>query len=105
MSSVINTNLDRRERPRAIINSHINYKLGDEEAKFNVAKMVDLSQTGVLIKLYEKLETETELTLQIKSDSVDEEPIEIIAKVVRIAKSSNDEQHSYGCCIVGIKNF
>lgn len=105
MSDVINTNIDRRERPRATINRHINYKLGNEESKYNLAKMVDLSQTGVLIKIHEKLDTKTQLTLQIKSETVDEDPIEIIAKIMRISKADNDEQYCYGCEILDIINF
>jgi len=105
MSSTNNSNIDRRERPRALINRHINYKLDSENADFNAAKMVDLSQTGVLIEIYEKLDTKTQVTLQIKADSVDEEPIEIIAEIVRIAKPENDEQYSYGCEILDVINF
>jgi len=105
MCSAVNKNLDRRERPRAVINSHINYKLSDSESEFSVGKMVDLSQTGVLIKLYQEFQTHTQLTLQIKSDVADEEPIEIYAEIIRIAKSGNDEQHSYGCKILDIKYY
>lgn len=105
MSAVMKSSIDRRERPRATIDSHINYKLHNSSNQFSVAKMVDLSQTGVLIKLYQELDTHTQLTLQIKSDAEDEEPIEITAEVVRIAKSSNDEQYSYGCKILNIKYF
>lgn len=105
MSTAANLNFDRRERPRAFINTHINYKLNDRSSQYNVAKMVDLSQTGVLIKIYQELDTHTQLTLQIKSDVEDEEPIEIIAEVIRIAKPSNDEQYCYGCKILDIKYF
>ena len=105
MSGVNSTNVDRRERPRSVINSHISYKLDNEDTEFNVAKMLDLSQTGVLVKIHEKLDTKTRLTLQIKSKTVDEDPIEIIAKIVRIANAGNDEQYCYGCEILDIINF
>lgn len=105
MCNAINKNLDRRERPRAKINSHINYKLSDSDNAFSVGKMVDLSQTGVLLKLYQEFKTHTQLTLQIKSDVADEESIEIYAEIIRIADSSNDEQHCYGCKILDIKYY
>lgn len=105
MSAVKKSSIDRREHPRATIDSHIHYKLHNSSNQFNVAKMVDLSQTGVLIKLYQELDTNTQLTLQIKSDTEDEEPIEITAEIIRITIPGNDEQYSYGCKILDIKYF
>lgn len=105
MSSATNLRLDRRERPRAKINSQINYRITNEDTAYNTAKMLDLSQTGVLIRLHQKLDTHTQLTLQIDSDVADEEPIEILAEVIRIAKSNDEEQYNYGCAILDIINF
>ena len=96
-------NLDRRSSSRAVINSQIKYKVKDQTS-YCAGKLLDLSQTGVLLELRHKLPENTRISIITKVDDIDESPIEIIAEIVR-QEITNDDHYSYGCIILDVKNF
>ena len=103
MPSILTTEFERRVSPRIAINGELKYKLDGEQA-FREGIMLDLSQSGTRISLDQKLELNTCLTLLVESDRAGEPPIEITAKVVRIAQHNGRYYHTYGCMILDVKD-
>lgn len=96
-------NLDRRSYHRAAINSQIKYKV-DEGTSYCAGKLLDLSQTGVLLELRHRLPEDTRISIITKVDDIDEAPIEIIAEIVR-QEITNDDHYNYGCVILDVINL
>lgn len=103
MSTLSVKHLDRRNYPRAVINSQIKYKVS-EGTSYCAGKLLDLSQTGALLELRHKLPEDTRISIITKADDIDEAPIEIIAEIVR-QEVTNDNHYHYGCIILDVINF
>lgn len=97
------TNLNRRSSPRAVINSQIKYRVKDQTS-YCAGKLLDLSQTGVLLELRHKLPENTRISIVTKLDDTDESPIEVTAEIVR-QEITNDGHYSYGCIILDVINL
>ena len=95
---------DRRSAPRNMINGVTQIKLADNDT-YHKALIIDLSQTGILIGTDQPLEKHTQFSLLFESDVDAELPIEIQAKVVRLASSLGDNCFTYGCAISDVTGF
>lgn len=104
MTAILNTDFERRVSPRVPIDGQIKYRL-DNESQFKPGMMIDISQSGVQVSLDQPLGINTRLTLLMESDRPDEEPIEIIAVIVRIADHSSKYAYSYGCMILDVNDL
>ena len=103
MPQILTSDFERRVSPRVTINGELKYKL-EGETDFREGVMLDLSQSGTLISLDQQLDIHTHLTLLIESDKDNEQPIEITAKIVRIANHNGKYYHTYGCMILDVKD-
>lgn len=97
--------LERRTSPRTLINSPVDFKLLDDKA-YTTGNLIDISQTGVLISVDQKLLTNDKIKLVVKPDTETDSPIEITAYIVRTAESFNEHEdsrkYSYGCLIQSV---
>lgn len=101
MSTALDLNIDRRNHPRTLINSEVKYKLSDDAA-YSTGQLIDLSQTGALIQLEHALYLNTQLSLTVETN---DEALEMILEVVRVADAVNYDQYTYGCVITDIIDF
>lgn len=97
----LDLDIDRRRRPRAVINSPIQYKLVKDK-EYTQGTLIDLSQTGALIEIDKPLFVKTQLSLIVNKN---DEPVEIIVEVSRIAETYNEDQYIYGCVIIETMNL
>lgn len=96
--------LDRRVYPRIAVNGAVKYRL-QPEAEFSDGLMIDISQTGLLIRLDKPLHVDTLVYLRMEADQTNDNPIEITAEIVRIADSDLPDQFCYGCMILDVREM
>lgn len=95
---------DRRSSDRSIINGTTHIKLANHDT-LNPAVILDLSQTGVLIGVAQKLDIHSEFCLLVESRTEQQRSYEIYAEVIRLEKSLGDECYTYGCSIQEVRIF
>lgn len=104
MSFAANTDLERRIYPRIAVNGQVKYKL-EENADYREGLMIDISQTGVQIRLDAALSVDTRLFLRMEADSEQDTPIELTVDVVRIGDTDDAGLNCYGCMILDVREL
>ncbi len=67
--------------------------------------LINLSQTGALLSVPEKLKLKTPMTFVVAPDKFtlgEPEPIQIVVSPVREASQTDDGCHTYGCQILRV---
>jgi len=101
MEPVHKTNVDRRYYKRTGIDCHLVYKLIHEE-NYKDAVLVNISETGALIGVNEKLDLDTHLNLLLESTEENEQPIQMMAVTIRSADTIDGYAYCYGCMILDV---
>ena len=101
MEPVHNTNVDRRYYTRTEIGCQVAYRRFNEE-KYKEGVLVNISETGALIGVNEKLDLDTHLYLIIESAEEDEQPIQMLAETIRLADTVDGFDYCYGCMILDV---
>jgi hypothetical protein len=82
----------------------VKYKL-EENADYREGLMIDISQTGVQIRLDAALSVDTRLFLRMEADSEQDTPIELTVDVVRIGDRDDAGLNCYGCMILDVREL
>jgi len=101
MEPLPNNNDDRRYYNRTDVGCHVVYKPFNEE-DFREARLINISETGALIGVNEKLDIDTHLYLKIESTEEDEQPIQMLAETIRSAEKIEGYDYCYGCMILDV---
>ena len=101
MEPVPNTNIDRRYYNRTDIGCQVTYKPFNEE-NYKDAILVNISETGALIGVNEKLDLDSHLYLILESSDKDEQPIQMLAETIRTAETIDGYAYCYGCMILDV---
>ena len=95
---------DKRAAPRRDIYMSIHYRVHHHEP-YKEGMLINLSQTGALIFVPEKLGPKTTFTLTIAPDKATAgDPIRAIATVVREASHTDDGCYTYGCRFLSVND-
>ena len=95
---------DKRSAPRRDIYMSIQYRVRHYEP-YRETMLLNLSQTGLLIFISERLSLRTPVTFIISPDKTTSgEPIRVIATIIREASHTDDGCHTYGCRILCISD-
>lgn len=94
-------NTDRRYYHRTDIGSPVAYKPYNDES-YRDGILVNISETGALIGVNEKLELDTHLYLKMESGEENEPPIQMLAETIRVAEKLEGYEYCYGCMILDV---
>ena len=103
MSALPVSNSDRRINPRTSVNTIVVYKLAGD-ISYSMGSMRDISLTGALINIDQKLEMDSHVNLVIAA-SEDDALIKISADIIRTAEPCGELAYSYGCLILDVEKI
>ena len=94
MSELTAQVMDQRCAERIAIGENVEFRCNSDE-DFRLAKMVDFSETGMLLIMKEKYEENAKFEVRVKED----ESIYFSVQCVRTSTCSDADFYGYGCKI------
>ena len=94
MSELTAQVMDQRCAERIAIGENVEFRCKNDE-NFRAAKMVDFSESGMLLLMKEKYSENTEFEVRVQ----EEESMYFTVKCVRISPCSDIDLYGYGCKI------
>ena len=79
-----------------------NENLEFNEESYKDAVLVNISEAGALIGVNEKLDLDTQLYLLLESTEENQEPVQMLAEIIRSADSIDGYTYCYGCMILDV---
>jgi len=96
-----NISAERRYYNRTEIECAVAYRPFKQE-EYKQAVLINISETGALIAVNEKLGIDAQIFLKLESTDENEQPIQMLAETVRSSERLNGYEYCYGCMILDV---